>query len=202
MTGTPSPALEASGACSTSSKVFRSELDPVDFLRRSGYMYPDKVALVHGERRYSYGELGDRSWRLANGLRLAGLERRHRVATLLPNSPAMLEAHFGVPAADGILVPINTRLGTGSARRSSPSIAGSGSTAMTSAPNETSEAVSLPVPAPRSRWRSEVGVVSVRDTGSRRGRCCARCSSAGMRRGDNERATRAELPAGLSAEGG
>src|SRR5262245_57878070 len=112
MTGTPSPALEASGAGSTSSKVFRSELDPVDFLRRSGYMYPDKVALVHDERRYSYRQLSDRSWRLANGLRSEGLRKEDRVAALLPNSPAMLEAHFGVPAAGGILVPVNPRLST------------------------------------------------------------------------------------------
>ena len=65
---------------------------------------------MHGERRYSYRQLADRSWQLANGLRGAGLRKGDRVATLLGNSPAMLEAHFGVPAAGGILVPINTRL--------------------------------------------------------------------------------------------
>ena len=73
-------------------------------------MYPDSVALVHSERRYSYRQLADRSWRLANGLRAAGLRKGDRVATLLPNSPAMLEAHFGVPAAGGILVAVNGRL--------------------------------------------------------------------------------------------
>jgi fatty-acyl-CoA synthase len=92
-------------------KVFRSELNPVDFLVRSAYLYPEKTAVVHGARRLPYRELGERSWRLANGLRAVGLEKGDRVATLLPNSPAMLEAHFGVPAAGGILVPINTRLG-------------------------------------------------------------------------------------------
>jgi fatty-acyl-CoA synthase len=112
MTDTLSPDLDAPAGDVVPSKVFRSELNPVDFLRRAAYMYPDKVALVHGKRRYSYRELGDRSWRLANGLRLAGLEKGDRVATLVPNSPAMLEAHFGVPAAGGILVPINTRLGS------------------------------------------------------------------------------------------
>jgi fatty-acyl-CoA synthase len=112
MTNTLSPAIDTSKGASTPGKVFRSELNPVDFLRRAAYMYPDKVALVHGERRYSYGELGDRSWRLANGLRAAGLAKGDRVATLLPNSPAMLEAHFGVPAAGGVLVPINIRLGS------------------------------------------------------------------------------------------
>jgi fatty-acyl-CoA synthase len=90
--------------------VFRSELNPVDFLYRSAYMYPDNVAVVHGQRRYNYRELAERSWRLANALRSAGLEKGERVATLLFNSPAMLEAHFGVPAAGGILVAVNNRL--------------------------------------------------------------------------------------------
>ena len=91
-------------------KVFRTELNPVDLLERAAFVYPNKVALVHGERRYSYAALGERAWRLANALRGAGLEKGDRVATLLPNSPAMLEAHFGVPAAGGIFVTVNTRL--------------------------------------------------------------------------------------------
>ena len=90
--------------------VFRSELNPVDFLHRAAYMYPDKVAVVDGKRRYSYRELAERSWRLANALRSAGLAKGDRVAALLFNSPAMLEAHFGVPAAGGILVAVNNRL--------------------------------------------------------------------------------------------
>jgi fatty-acyl-CoA synthase len=91
-------------------KVYRSELNPVDFLRRVAYMYPEKLAVVEGERRYSYRELAERSWRLANALRSAGLRKGDRVATLLFNSSAMLEAHFGVPAAGGILVTVNHRL--------------------------------------------------------------------------------------------
>jgi len=90
--------------------VFRSELNPVDFLHRAAYLYPDKVAVVDGGRRYSYSELAERSWRLANALRAAGLQKGDRVATLLFNSSAMLEAHFGVPAAGGILVAVNHRL--------------------------------------------------------------------------------------------
>src|SRR5215471_2575979 len=86
-------------------KVFRTELNPVDFLHRAAYLYPDRVAVVDGEQRYSYRQLAERSWRLANALRSAGLRKGDRVATLLFNSPAMLEAHFGVPAAGGILVP-------------------------------------------------------------------------------------------------
>ena len=91
-------------------KVFRSELNPVDFLRRAAYMYPEKAAVIDGERRYSYRDLAERSWRLANALRSAGLGKGDRVATLLFNSAAMLEAHFGVPAAGGILVAVNHRL--------------------------------------------------------------------------------------------
>jgi len=90
--------------------VFRSELNPVDFLYRSAYMYPDNVAVVHGERRYNYREVAERSWRLANALRSAGLAKGERVGTLLFNSSAMLEAHFGVPAAGGVLVAVNNRL--------------------------------------------------------------------------------------------
>jgi fatty-acyl-CoA synthase len=110
MPGTLSPGPSVSSPEAPRSKVFRTELNPVDFLRRAAYMYPDKVALVDGERRYSYRQLADRSWQLANGLRSAGLRKGDRVATLLGNSPAMLEAHFGVPAAGGILVTVNTRL--------------------------------------------------------------------------------------------
>jgi fatty-acyl-CoA synthase len=91
-------------------KVSRTELNPVDLLERAAFVYPDKVALVHGERRYTYAAFAERAWRFANALRDAGLQKGDRVATLLPNSPAMLEAHFGVPAAGGILVTVNTRL--------------------------------------------------------------------------------------------
>jgi fatty-acyl-CoA synthase len=102
------PGVPADGAAP--GKVFRSELNPVDFLHRAAYLYPDKVAVVDGERRYSYRQLAERSWRLACALRSAGLGKGDRVATLLFNSSAMLEAHFAVPAAGGILVAVNHRL--------------------------------------------------------------------------------------------
>jgi fatty-acyl-CoA synthase len=100
----------AGAAGAVAENVFRSELNPVDFLHRAAYIYPDKTAVVSGHQRYSYRELAERSWRLANALRSAGLRKEDRVATLLFNSPAMLEAHFGVPAAGGILVAVNYRL--------------------------------------------------------------------------------------------
>ncbi|HLV97812.1 MAG TPA: acyl--CoA ligase family protein [Ktedonobacterales bacterium] len=91
-------------------KVYRSELTPVSFLRRSASVFPDKTAVVHGERRYTYRQFEERVNRLASALRAAGMQKHDRVAFLAPNIPPLLEAHFGVPAAGGILVAINTRL--------------------------------------------------------------------------------------------
>ncbi len=110
MSGALSATPGAPGPEAVAGKVFRSELNPVDFLHRAAYMYPDKTAVTDGERRYSYRQLGERSWRLANALRSAGLGKGDRVATLLFNSAEMVEAHFGVPAAGGILVAVNHRL--------------------------------------------------------------------------------------------
>src|SRR5262245_40877369 len=97
-------------AMSHQDRVYRTDLTPVSFLRRSAYIYPDKIAVVHGDRRYSYREFGERVNRLASRLRADGLQKHDRVALLCPNIPPMLEAHFGVPAAGGVLVAINTRL--------------------------------------------------------------------------------------------
>jgi fatty-acyl-CoA synthase len=88
----------------------RSELDPIAFLTRSATLHPDRVAVVHGALRRTYGELEARVSRLASALRGRGLQPRDRVAVLSPNAPALLEAHFGVPAAGGVLVAINARL--------------------------------------------------------------------------------------------
>jgi fatty-acyl-CoA synthase len=93
-----------------SSKVYRTELTPVSFLSRTAYVLPDKTAVVHGQRRLSYRQLEQRSNRLASALRARGLRKHDRVAFLCPNTPALLEAHFGVPTAGGVLVAINTRL--------------------------------------------------------------------------------------------
>jgi fatty-acyl-CoA synthase len=91
-------------------RAHRSELTPLSFLERSASVYPDRVAVVHEDRRYTYGELGARVNRLASALRRAGLEKGDRVAFICPNIPALLEAHFGVPAAGGVLVALNYRL--------------------------------------------------------------------------------------------
>ena len=88
-------------------KVYRTELTPIDFLHRSALVFPDKVAVVQGDRRYTYREFAERVNRLASRLRAIGLQKHDRVAFLCPNTPAMLEAHYAVPAAGGILVAIN-----------------------------------------------------------------------------------------------
>jgi fatty-acyl-CoA synthase len=110
MTDTPIGTETLPAGDHVAGRVFRSELNPVDFLRRAAYVYPGKIAVVDGDRRYSYRQLAERSWRLANALRSGGLSKGDRVATLLFNSAPMLEAHFGVPAAGGVLVAINHRL--------------------------------------------------------------------------------------------
>jgi len=91
-------------------KVYRTELNPVSFLRRSAYVYPDRVAISHGARRISYRQMEERVDRFAAQLRAERLSKGDRVAVLLPNIPAMAEAHFAVPAAGGVLVTLNTRL--------------------------------------------------------------------------------------------
>src|SRR6266545_5221224 len=91
-------------------QIYRTELTPISFLRRSAYLFPDKLAVAHGHRRYSYCQFEARVNRLAAGLRAVGLQRHDRVSFLCPNIPPLLEAHFAVPAAGGVLVAINTRL--------------------------------------------------------------------------------------------
>ena len=90
--------------------VSRTELTPLSFLQRSAYVFPDKTAVVHGRRHYSYRQLEERANRQASALRKAGLNKGDRVAFICPNTPAMLEAHYGVPLAGGVLVAINIRL--------------------------------------------------------------------------------------------
>src|SRR5499427_2975867 len=90
--------------------VYRTELSPVSFLQRNAYVFPDKIAVIHGSRRYSYRQFEERVNRLASALRRAGLKKHDRVAFICPNIPAMLEAHYGVPAGGGVLVAINIRL--------------------------------------------------------------------------------------------
>ena len=91
----------------------RIELSPLNFLRRNAQALGQRPAVVHGDRRLNYVELEERCNRLASALGDRGLERHDRVAILAPNTPALLEAHYGVPLAGGVLVAMNTRLSKG-----------------------------------------------------------------------------------------
>ncbi|MEX0874239.1 MAG: acyl--CoA ligase family protein [Actinomycetota bacterium] len=94
----------------TSGQVNRTELTPLLYLERSEKVFPERVAAIYGERRFTYASLAQRSRKLATALQTFGLKRGDRVAVLAPNVPAILEAHFAVPMAGGVLVAINTRL--------------------------------------------------------------------------------------------
>ncbi len=85
-------------------------LSPIAFLPRTAEIHPDRVAVIHGATRYTYGQFFERSRRLASALKAVGVRRGDVVSTMLPNVPAMLEAHHGVPVLGAVLNTINTRL--------------------------------------------------------------------------------------------
>ena len=93
--------------------VHISKLTPLTFLERGAVVFADKTAVIYDDQRYSYAELRTRVHRLAGALRRAGVEPGDRVAYLGPNTPLLLEAHYGVPLAGAILVAINIRLNAG-----------------------------------------------------------------------------------------
>ncbi len=88
-------------------------LTPTAFLHRSAVTFPDRLAVVDGDRRHTYRELLDRARRLAGGLTGLGVAPGDRVAVLSPNTSMMLEAHYGVPFSGGVLVTLNIRLAPG-----------------------------------------------------------------------------------------
>ncbi|MBV8119354.1 MAG: acyl-CoA synthetase [Alphaproteobacteria bacterium] len=85
-------------------------LTPLSFLARAAAVYPDKLAVIDGDARYSYGEIYARCRRLADALQRRGIGPGDTVAVLAPNIPALLEAHYGVPMAGAVLNALNTRL--------------------------------------------------------------------------------------------
>jgi fatty-acyl-CoA synthase len=93
-------------------EVWNDHLNPVAFLERSSFVYPDKPAVVYGNLTYTYAQLHERVNRLAGALRNAGVVKGDRVAFIVPNIPAMLEGHFGPMAIGAVLVAVNTRLAT------------------------------------------------------------------------------------------
>ena len=90
--------------------VNHASLSPLSFLKRASRVWPGKIAVIDRERRFTYGEFALRCRRLAAALRATGLGRGEAAAVLAPNIPALLEAHYGVPLAGGVLAPINVLL--------------------------------------------------------------------------------------------
>ena len=84
-------------------------LSPVAFLERSALVYPDKVAVRHGQHAYTYREFETRCRRLASALARRGVRRGDTVAVMAPNIPALLEAHYAVPALGAVLNALNVR---------------------------------------------------------------------------------------------
>ena len=91
-------------------KANYAALTPLTFLARTAEVHPDKLAVIHGAQRYSYGELFARSRRLASALAGRGIGHNQTVSIIAPNIPPMLEAHFGPAMIGAVLNPINIRL--------------------------------------------------------------------------------------------
>ncbi|HEV8256204.1 MAG TPA: AMP-binding protein, partial [Casimicrobiaceae bacterium] len=85
-------------------------LSPVQFLVRSALIWPDKIAVRHGSQAYTYREFEARCRRLASALARRGIGRGDTVAVVAPNVPALLEAHYAVPALGAVLNALNYRL--------------------------------------------------------------------------------------------
>ena len=85
-------------------------ITPLLFLERSAEIYPKKVAVIHGKLRQTWAQTYERCRRLASALQKHGIGLGDTVAVMLPNTPPMVEAHFGIPMAGAVLNALNTRL--------------------------------------------------------------------------------------------
>nr|MBP7453192.1 AMP-binding protein [Ottowia sp.] len=85
-------------------------MTPLAFIQRTAEVYPDRLAIVHGDLRQNWGDTYTRCRQLASALQKAGIGKNDTVAVMLPNTPPMVEAHFGIPMAGAVLNTLNTRL--------------------------------------------------------------------------------------------
>jgi 3-(methylthio)propionyl---CoA ligase len=85
-------------------------LTPISFLERAADVYPGRTAVIHGRWRADYAELRERCRRLASALARRGVRPGDTVALMLPNVPAMLDAHYGIPMAGAVINALNVRL--------------------------------------------------------------------------------------------
>jgi len=116
----PAPHASSHRAPALTANIYERDLDktaanyapltPLQFIERSASVYPDHIALVHGERRQSWAETYARCRQLASALERVGIGVGDTVAIMAPNIPEMYESHFGVPMTGGVLNSLNTRL--------------------------------------------------------------------------------------------
>ena len=85
-------------------------ISPLSFIERTAEVYPERLAIVHGPLRQTWSQTYARARQLASALHRAGIGKNDTVAVMLPNTPPMVEAHFGVPMAGAVLNALNTRL--------------------------------------------------------------------------------------------
>ena len=85
-------------------------LTPLGFIARTAEVYPERLAIVHGDLRQNWARTYARCRQLASSLQKIGIGKNDTVAVMLPNTPPMVEAHFGVPMAGAVLNTLNTRL--------------------------------------------------------------------------------------------
>jgi len=85
-------------------------ITPLLFLERSAEIYPNRLAVIHGQLRQTWQQTYDRCRRLASALSKHGIGLGDTVAIMLPNTPPMVEAHFGIPMVGAVLNSLNTRL--------------------------------------------------------------------------------------------
>src|SRR4051812_37720660 len=85
-------------------------LTPLSFIARTAAVFPQRLAVIHGKRRYTWAETYARCRRLGSALSACGIRIGDTVAVMAANTPEMIEAHFGVAMAGGVLNTLNTRL--------------------------------------------------------------------------------------------
>ena len=85
-------------------------MSPLQFIERTAEVYPQRTSVIHGALRYTWAQTYERCRRLASALARSGLGKGDTVAVMLPNTPPMVEAHFGIPMAGAVLNTLNTRL--------------------------------------------------------------------------------------------
>jgi fatty-acyl-CoA synthase len=85
-------------------------LSPLPFLERAASVFPDRIAVVHGNTKLTYAQFYRRCRQFASVLAARGIGRGDTVSVMLANTPPMLEAHYAVPMCGAVLHAINTRL--------------------------------------------------------------------------------------------